>query len=601
MKKILLLVTFVALSLSVLAKPARPGFFRYVQPDGSTVLIQRHGDEWGHWTTDGKGRVVERGADGFYRPVAGMTPTKAAQGAAIRGKAARQKRASSPSRAPLALGTKRFLLVLVEFSDLAFTAENSHEAFDRMINQPGYSANGASGSVRDFYFDNSHGVFEPVFDVFGPVKLEKEMAYYGANNKEGNDERASEALRDALAMLDKEVDFSRYDQDNDGIVDLVYMIYAGKGEADGGDDDSIWPHQWDLRAGGIELTLDGKTVGRYACGSELNGSGVMDGIGTLCHEFGHALGLPDFYDTDYDTNGHARTLLGYSVMDLGSYNDGGRTPPYFNMEERILLGWLEEDAIPVFTKDGEYTLEPLDNNVAYKTLTDTEGEYFVFECRPLTGWDRFIPAPGLIVYHVDKSARQVSILDANGRSSQHTAKDLWVNWSYTNAINENGEHPCFYVEASAAPGDVSFGMEYYSGYGYYFNDGFNKRLPFPGEDKVTELIPVSWNGILSDVKISGIAFASDRVTFQVQGLSSGILDYPVIANPGEGRYQAGSQFNLSLVLPAAYVAEEVKWLFDGTPVNTASVTLSAGTHVVEAQVSLEGGRKDIIALEIEVE
>ena len=601
MRKILLLLMFLTLSLSVVAKPAKPGFFRYVQPDGSVVQIQRHGDEWGHWTTDDKGRVVRREADGFYRPVEGMTPTKAAQNAAIRRKAARQMRSSALSKAPVAMGQKKFVLILVEFSDQAFEVENPHEAFDNMMNQQGYSASGATGSARDFYFDNSHGVFEPVFDVFGPVKLEKEMAYYGKNDESGSDERPEEAVRDAVVMLDEEVDFSQYDLDNDGGVDLVYMIYAGKGEADGGSEDSIWPHQWDLRYGGINLTLDGKKIGRYACGSELDGSGDIDGIGTVCHEFGHAMGLPDFYDTDYDANGQPRTLLGYSTMDVGSYNNRGRTPPYFNMEERILLGWMNENAIRELRKDGEYTLESVDNNVAYKTLTDMDGEYFVFECRTLTGWDRYIPAPGLVVYHVDKSERQVEILDGFGHSYQYTAKDLWFNWSYTNAINENGEHPCFYVVASGAPEDVSFGMTYYSGYGYYFDSQYNNRLPFPGQDNVTEYIPVSWNGVASDAKISEIDFSSGKVTFRVQGLSTIILDYPVIDNPGQGRYKAGSQFELSLLVPMDYKVGEVKWFFDDARVNAESVTLSAGAHVVEAQVSTEGGRKDIVTLEIQVE
>lgn len=601
MKKILLLVTLVALSLSAAAKPARPGFYSYVQPDGSTIRIQKHGDEWGHWVTDDRGRVVRKEADGFYRPVAGMTSTMAAQKASIRRRAARQLRASAPSKAPIAYGKKKFLLVLVEFSDLSFKVENPHDAFDNLMNEPGYSANGATGSARDFYYDNSHGVFEPVFDVFGPVKLEKKRAYYGGNDEEGHDKKPEEAVRDAVAMLDAEVDFSQYDLDDDGNVDLVYMIYAGMGEADGGDDDSIWPHQWDLRYGGISLVLDGKRVGRYACGSELDASGDIDGIGTVCHEFGHAMGLPDFYDTDYDSNGQSRTLLGYSTMDVGSYNNGGRTPPYFNIEERIILGWLNNTAIRELRKDGEYTLEPLDNNVAYKTSTDMEGEYFVYECRTPTGWDRYIPAPGLIVYHVDKSERLVTILDANGRSSQHTAGSLWSDWSYTNAINENGEHPCFYVVASGAPEDVTFGMTYYSGYGYYFDGKYNNLLPFPGQNKVTEYIPVSWNGVSSKGRLYGIHFDSEKVTFQLEGLSTSLLDYPVIANPGQGRYEAGSQFDLLLMTPKEYAVREEKWFFDGTPVNAASVTLSAGTHVVEVQVSTEGGRKDIVTLEIEVE
>ena len=600
MRKISLLLVFVVLSLFADAKPARPGFFRYVQPDGSTVLIRRHGDEWGHWSTDDKGRVVEKGADGFYRPVEGMTQTKAAQGAAFRREAARRQSASVPSKAPLAVGRKNFLLILVEFSDLAFTLPSPHETFDRQMNLQGYSANGASGSARDFYYENSHGVFDPVFDVLGPVKLDKEMAYYGKNDKNGHEDKAPEAVRDALLKLDGEVDFSRYDLDEDGWVDLVYMIYAGKGEADGGDDDSIWAHQWDLRSVGIDLSLDGKKLGRYACSPELQRDGSIDGIGSVCHEFGHALGLPDFYDTDYDLNGKSRTLLEYSTMDSGCYNNDSRTPPFFNIEERVILGWLEESAIREFPEDGVYTLETVDDNVAYKIPTDMEGEYFVVECRTRTAWDRYIPSPGLLVYHVDKSERQVKILDSWGQEKYSVAKVLWEDWRTDNAINENGEHPCFYVEASSAPGDVSFGMKFRSEYGRYFDPQYSDCLPFPGRDKVREYVPVSWNRVYSRVKLSEIDFVSGKATFRVQGVSASLLNHPFIANPGKGVYSAGERFQLSLVLPDGYAASGVKWLFDGKTVTEGFVILPAGRHSVEAQLSTEGGRKDTVSLEIEV-
>ena len=202
------------------------------------------------------------------------------------------------------------------------------------LNKPGYSDNGATGSARDYYYDNSNGVFEPIFDVYGPIKLSQNMAYYGANDSSGNDKNPEQAVKEACQAIDNIVDFSNYDLDGDGEVDLVYMVYAGKGEADGGSSNTIWPHQWNLSSAGVNLILDGKTVDRYACGSELNGSGSIDGLGTICHEFGHAMGLPDFYDTDYDTNGQGRTLLDYSLMDSGSYNNDGWTPPYLNMEER---------------------------------------------------------------------------------------------------------------------------------------------------------------------------------------------------------------------------------------------------------------------------
>ena len=314
MKKITSILIILAFSLSLMAKPARPGFFPYTQPDGSTVLIQRHGDEWGHWTTNKAGEVVRMDEDGFYRVVEGMTADMATQAASIRRKAMRQMVSASRSKAPIALGQKHFLLVMVEFSDLSFKIDNPNQAFSDMLNQPGYSSNGASGSARDYYYDNSHGVFEPIFDVYGPVTLSQKMSYYGGNDSSDNDKNPEQAVKEACQIIDGSVNFADYDLDGDGEVDLVYMVYAGKGEADGGSEDTIWPHQWELSFAGINLILDGKKISRYACGSELNGSGNLDGLGTICHEFGHAMGLPDFYDTDYDTNGQGRTLLDYRRM-----------------------------------------------------------------------------------------------------------------------------------------------------------------------------------------------------------------------------------------------------------------------------------------------
>ena len=593
MKKIASILIILAFSLSLMAKPARPGFFPYTQPDGSTVLIQQHGDEWGHWTTNKAGQVVRMDEDGFYRVVEGVTADIAAQAASIRRRARRQMASASRSKAPIALGQKHFLLVMVEFSDLSFKIDNPGQTFSDMLNQPGYSANGADGSARDYYYENSHGVFEPIFDVYGPIQLSQKMSYYGANDSSGNDKNPEQAVKEACEAIDDIVDFSDYDLDGDGEVDLVYMVYAGKGEADGGSANTIWPHQWELSFAGINLILDGKKISRYACGSELNGSGNLDGLGTICHEFGHAMGLPDFYDTDYDTNGQGRTLLDYSLMDSGSYNNDGWTPPYLNMEERILLGWLQEDAILEFSNNGSYTLESVQNNIGYKIPTDMEGEYILLECRNKQGWDKYIPAAGLIAYHVDKSSRKISI---NGVGSV-SADDLWSNWGYYNAINENGSHPCFYVVASASPYSCSYGMQYYSGYGYYYAAA-DTDLPFPGGENVTSYVPKSWNDVETDISLSEIGYSGDKATFKVSGVVTAGLDYPVISNAGN--YTAGQSFPLALELPDGYVAASVEWTLDGASVSGPSVTLTAGSHVIEAEITTESGRKDIATLEITV-
>ena len=586
-KRLFLALTVLFAGMLLLnAVPARPGKMVYVQPDGSKITIERHGDEFGHWTTDADGRLVKKDKDGFFRLVSDdVTVSTVRRSAAARRSMARQARAASAPAAGghVAIGKKHFLVILVEFKDLAFsTSEDPKAAFSALLNEQGYSANGGTGSARDFYFDNSHGVFEPVFDVYGPVRMDTTKAYYGANNRWGDDMRAEQAVISGCEKLDDEIDFARYDNDGDGQVDLVFMYYAGYGEADSSDDDAIWPHQWELSSAGYSLRLDGKVIDRYACSNEVVGYGAlrgkMCGIGTACHEFGHAMGLPDLYDVDYETNGEAGGLYSYSTMCGGSYNNEGRTPPYFNFEERIFLGWKQEADYLEFKKTGTYEIPSIDGNVAYRTFTDMDGEYFIYETRTKTGWDRYLPGAGLLVYHADKSSRTISL-----DYGSSTAHDLWYNWEQYNSINENGSHPCFYIIPAASQGSLNYSRE--------------ERIPFPYQD-VNTFVPKSWNKAESGITFSEIAFTDGRLTLKAN-VPSDDLDYVTIADAGS--YRAGDRFTFALrTSDRATLPESVVWYFDDEPVQADSVTLTAGDHLVEACLTLADGRQEILTLEITV-
>ena len=599
-KMVFALVAFMA-ALQLMAIPARPGKLTYVQPDGTTVTLFRHGDEFGHWTTDDRGRLVRQDADGFYREVTDSDVPALRRQAAVR---RMQARALSRAKASqhIALGQKRFLVILVEFKDMKFTkaGDDPQATFTQMLNEAGYRENGGVGSARDFYYDNSHGLFEPVFDVYGPVTLDRNYSYYGENGSQGEDLHPEQAVIDGCKGLDEAIDFSQYDHDGDGYVDLVFMYYAGHGEADYSDSDTIWPHQFELSSAGKSLTLDGKKIDSYACTNEVEGTGLyankLCGIGTACHEFGHAMGLPDFYDTDYDEYGQAAGLFGFSTMDMGAYNENGRRPCYFTIEERIMLGWLkEEEAFRTFDKTGTYTLTTVDDQVAYRTFTDMDGEYFVYECRASNGWDAGLGAHGLLVYHVDKSERSIRVFG----TYDVTPYELWANWGQFNAINENGSHPCYYVVPAADQGNLMFGYEYDAGYGYYFNEDKYPLIPFPGSDKVTTYVPRSWNGVEGDITFSNIAYAGDQVTLKAH-VPSEDLDYLTIADAGS--YRAGERFTFSLVRPEAVdMPAAVVWYFDDEPVLADSVTLTAGAHTVEAVLTHADGQTQMLTLEIDVE
>lgn len=489
------------LGFSARAVPALPGAFKYTQPDGSVVSLVRHGDEFFSWTTlAGSDQVVALSADGYWRP-SSIDPAFRKAGAERRSamNMARRSLRGTHNDDPMTHGERHIPVLLVAFSDLGFTISDPQTNFTHLLNQNGYSDNGGTGSVQDYFIDNSHGAFTPVFDVYGPVTLSQPMSYYGKHAAGANDAHPELALYDAAKILDGVVDFSQYDYDSDGMVDMVLFYYAGYSEAEGGSVDSIWPHQWSLQysssAEARNARFDGKLIGSYFCSSELRGNSgaTMCGIGTTTHEFSHSLGLPDFYDTDYEQNGYCGALYAFSVMCSGCYNNDGRTPPYFNAEERILLGWMSEEDVPVLP-EGSVSFGSIKDDIAWKSPAEREGEYFLYECRDGSGWDAPLPK-GLVVYHLDKSSRHVG-------NSGYTAWELWEYMGHLNKINCFGSHPCFYVIPSADQSSLDFA-------------GYADEMVFPGLRKVTIYSPEDWDGEQAGWNLKDIAYSGGTVSFSV--------------------------------------------------------------------------------------
>lgn len=472
MKKILLsLLLVTSLSFVASAVPARPGKFTRTLPDGSVIVLENHGDEYFHWLTDEKGRIVEEADNGFFYPV--NPAIHAARRS--RGLALRKATWSSYETAPATnFGDRKILCLLANFSDSTFVIDNPNERFYNMLNQAGYAENGGIGSVRDYYIDNSGDQYRPQFDVFGPVQLTQSSAYYDQNG-------VKLAILEAYELLQGQINIGDYDTDNDGDIDMVLFYYPGHNEAEGGGAASIWPHQ----NSGSFGTMGGKTFNRYFCTSELKGNkgSEMCAIGTTCHEFAHSLGLPDFYDTDYGENGtgyNTHTTDKYDLMANGNYNDNGRRPPYLSAVERNMLGWMPN--LPTLPA-GTQTLAPVRENQAFISESGVDGEYFVLECRDKYKWDSAIPSAGLLVYHIDKSSR---VVPGSGR----TAAWLWAN---TNKINVYGGHPCYYL--------------------YTADDG--SSYVFPGASGITSLQLNNWDGNATGVLLSEISMGTDGVSFNV--------------------------------------------------------------------------------------
>ena len=329
----------------------------------------------------------------------------------------------------------RGLLILVEFSDLPLADGNTKEAFDSLANADNYTYNGAYGSCKKYYQDQSNGKYTPHFDVIGPVVLPQTQAFYGTDTAiEGDDRYIADFVIDACKGAQQlGVDFSDYDQDNDGNVDLVYILYAGHSQADGGAASCIWPHAWDMQSalyfGNTHQTeyyvktntageiisqnlpvMNGKTVMRYACSNELiYSSNNRTSIGTICHEFGHVLGLADLYRTDGVAS---KEVPGsWALMSNGNYLNNGNIPPNLSVWEKYFLGWIEPEMLATsrniaMPADGQtYFMLNRTNTIAEEGPLSTDTVYY-FENRQKSGWDEYLPGWGMLVWRIVYDAQE---------------------------------------------------------------------------------------------------------------------------------------------------------------------------------------------------
>ncbi|MEN8223977.1 MAG: M6 family metalloprotease domain-containing protein [Bacteroidota bacterium] len=292
-------------------------------------------------------------------------------------------------------GSRKLVCILIGFTDLAFTETQAN--FDNLFNQLGY---GTYGSVKDFYEENSYGQFHLSVDVAGPYTASDTHAYYGANNASGDDIRPRELVTEAVILADPDVNYADYDNDGDGNVDGVYVIYAGYNEAENGGADCIWYHAWNIPT----VTLDGKNISSYSCSAEYKGNTGSDisGIGNICHEFGHVMGAPDFYDVNKATGGKFSGLGRWCTMASGNFNGDRDCPAHYNpFIKSHYFGWV---SLNLLTSQANMTLlnsAQCSTNFYYYNTT-TAGESFIMENRQQIGFDAELPGHGLLIYHKHK-------------------------------------------------------------------------------------------------------------------------------------------------------------------------------------------------------
>ena len=299
------------------------------------------------------------------------------------------------------VGERHALVILMQYQDVKFKC--SKEAFDNLFNSLEYKDNGATGSVRDFYRFASQGQLDYISDIYGPFTSNYPMRFYGENDAMGNDANPMELCKEALQNLPDDLDLSLYDNDGDGIVDNVHIIYAGYGEEAGASSAAIWAHEYPHQISinnGREIIIAG-----YSCSPELRGNANANitNIGVICHELGHALGAMDYYDTNYGTGGEYLGTGQWDIMASGSWNNDGKTPPNFNPYVRsCVFGWNRQEILSPNMQVciPRMDLDNAENSVIYRLETDDEADYFLLENRQKYSFDEALPGEGLLVYHV---------------------------------------------------------------------------------------------------------------------------------------------------------------------------------------------------------
>ena len=512
-----------------MAEPASDETFNLKQPDGSTVEVRLVGDEHFHVFETADGYILQKDALGYYAYAdeSGESSGIYARNAHERSSADvqflakldpdaifKKLLAEAPDENLLDYGLPRFaypriqrmptpnlkltkgdirgIVVLVQFSDVKFASADPKATFNDFLNKEGYNENHNVGSVRDFFITNSMGEFRPTFDVYGPITVPNTREYYGGKSQsDRNYNGAREAFKQAVDTLLKrgEVDFSKYDNDNDKTVDFIYFIYAGIGASSSGVIETIWPHAGYI---GNKSVGSGLRLNRYACSNEISGSAYkvdnrttkMNGIATFAHEFSHVLGLPDLYDLG--GNNPRKVPHSWDLMSNGSYNCPSNSdnvkscaPPLYSAFERMSVGWM---TAPIeLNVNGPVRLIKIDSNVAYSvTNPENPNEMFLLEYRTRKKWDSGQTNSGMLIWHIDYVA------------------SVWSN----KTINNNGDH--MHVDIEEAWPETS---KYAAA-----------SDPFPGSKKVTEFNKfIFWNGRDMNITLSDITESADKeyVTFNV--------------------------------------------------------------------------------------
>ena len=455
MKKIIAMLSLALAANTTFAVPAKQAKKTLTLADGTQVVATQMGDEYMNWwqADNGMRYVESQDKEGVYEAAnMDVMAAHAQMRRAIIGEK-RAKRLNSVVK-PVNMsfssgqqrvqigdehitytGKKKGIIILVQFPNQKFETGHDNAYYKMVANEKGLThEDGYVGSVTDYFLSQSNGQFELDFDIAGPYTLSHTSSYYGKNDGANIDTKVGYMIQEGCdAAVADGFNFNDYDWDGDGYADQVFVLYAGLGEASGGDAKTVWPHEYQIRytcvGKVLNYTAEGKgKVDTYACANEMervinNATGTytnelkLAGIGTICHEFSHCLGFADMYDTS--SNGGNYGMGFYDVMSAGSYNGGGFTPCNYTAYERIYAGWTEPIVL-----DEPATIKAMQSSEDYGRpfilYNDKHpDEFYTLENRQKKGWDAELYGSGLMITHVDYDQTKWGINQVNASASDH--------------------------------------------------------------------------------------------------------------------------------------------------------------------------------------
>ncbi|MGM9831210.1 MAG: M6 family metalloprotease domain-containing protein [Paludibacteraceae bacterium] len=577
----------VCLTTVLYAVPASPNPFFVTQPDGTQLTLHTMGDEYYHWVETTDNKIVLQNDKGYYEYAtienneivpSGMRVsdlksinslnedkyvsnrkeiidlmlnkrnTIIAQMDSLAIVETQQEindnnssiRKASAS-APLTTGNQKVLCILIGFPDKPFTKTKTE--FEAMWNSVGYNVMGSQGSVKEYYLENSYNHLNVTATIVGPYTAKHNSSYYdtGTTASTISNSKVKELIKEAIVASKNDIQFKNFDLNGDKYVDAIHVVFAGYGKESSASTGVIWSHQGQLNTYVLQGLYKAK---EYFCTPELsNGSGTnIAPVGTVCHEYGHILGAPDYYDVSY--SGFTGTGE-WDLMGSGSWNNGGRCPAHHNpYTKSYIYNWAIPAIIPSSAKDVAYELTPSHNSAAfYRINTSTTNEFFLLENKQKAAntFNSGVPAyGGLLIYHIHSNIKNA--FTSNNVNVSHPQKCYLV---CSNATTDPNSTPS------------SYGNTYSAAYpSYSGNKIFFTSTSIPSAK--------SWAGVATGVDICFIKKNGNNIKFVVNPQIQGASTLTSESVYGVANIPAGTK---------------IKWIYEYTP-KSAFEFVSLGKPII---------------------